>query len=91
VTTNHDHANETARSQELAGASHRAEAAARHADEHAHVARSVDCKCQVRAGAPCGPSGDHLARYLRAHQSCAPTNPARSPKTRWHKSSPGSM
>jgi hypothetical protein len=36
------------------------DAAARRADEHAQAARSVDCECQARAGAPCGPAGDHL-------------------------------
>jgi hypothetical protein len=40
----------------------------RRADEYVGAARLVDCECQARAGAPCGPSGDHLARYLRAEQ-----------------------
>jgi hypothetical protein len=39
----------------------------------ARAARSVDCECQAGAGAPCGPTGDHLARYLRATQSGALT------------------
>jgi hypothetical protein len=73
VTLSHDHANEPATGRQLAGASHRADAAARRADEHAQAARSVDCECQARAGAPCGPAGDHLARYLRAHHSGALT------------------
>jgi hypothetical protein len=50
-----------------------ADAATRRADERAQAARSVDCPCQARPGVPCGPSGDHLARYLRAEQSGAIT------------------
>jgi hypothetical protein len=30
--------------------------------------RSVGCPCTAPAGTPCGLSGDHLARYLRAEQ-----------------------
>ncbi len=50
-----------------------ADVAARRADERAQAARSVDCPCHARPGVPCGPSGDHLARYLRAGQSGAIT------------------
>jgi hypothetical protein len=28
----------------------------------------VQCPCQAERGVPCGPSGDHLARYLRAER-----------------------
>jgi hypothetical protein len=73
VTTSHDPANQPATRHEPADASHRAEAAARRADEHAQAARSVDCECQAPGGAPCGPAGDHLARYVRAHQTGALT------------------
>ena len=73
MTTSHDHTNRPATSPQPAGASHRAEAAARHADEHAQAARTVDCECQAMAGAPCGPAGDHLARYVRAHHAGALT------------------
>jgi hypothetical protein len=73
VTPSHGHANPPAAGHEPAGASLRADAAVRRADEHAQAARSVDCECQARAGAPCGPAGDHLARYLRAHHSGALT------------------
>ena len=45
------------------------DAAARQADGRAQAARSVGCPCRVRPGVPCGPSGDHLARYVRAAQS----------------------
>jgi len=47
----------------------RAAASARRADERAQAARAVDCACDARAGVACGPSGDHLARYLRAEQT----------------------
>jgi hypothetical protein len=67
VTTSHDHPGQPATSHGPTSAGHRAEAAARRADEHAQAARSVDCECQAPSGAPCGPAGDHLARYLRAH------------------------
>jgi hypothetical protein len=73
VTTGHDHTHQPAQGHQPASASHRAGAAARRAAGHARAARSVDCQCQARAGAPCGPSGDHLARYLRATQSGALT------------------
>jgi hypothetical protein len=76
VTTSRDHPNQPAQGQQPASGSHRAETAAHHADERAQAARSVDCECQAQAGAPCGPSGDHLARYLRAHQSGALTRQA---------------
>jgi len=46
---------------------------ARQADELAQAARSVHCPCHARPGVPCGPSGDHLARYLHAAQSGAIT------------------
>jgi hypothetical protein len=59
--------------QQITGAVGRAGGAARRGDEHARAARSVECECQARAGAPCGPSGDHLARYLRAEQAGALT------------------
>jgi hypothetical protein len=39
--------------------------------ERAQAARSVGCPCLVEGGAPCGPAGDHLARYLRAEQQGA--------------------
>ena len=32
------------------------------------LARSVECPCQARPSQPCGPSGDHLARYVHAYQ-----------------------
>jgi hypothetical protein len=51
----------------------REDAAARRADERAQAARSVDCPCQAGPGVPCGPSGDHLARYLCAEQRGAIT------------------
>jgi len=41
--------------------------------ERAHVARSVECPCRAERGVPCGPTGDHLARYLRAEQRGAIT------------------
>jgi hypothetical protein len=41
--------------------------------ERAQAARSVECPCQAGRGDPCGPSGDHLARYLRAEQRGAIT------------------
>ena len=40
----------------------------RRADERAQAARSIQCPCQAERGVPCGPSGDHLARYLAAGQ-----------------------
>ena len=43
------------------------------AGQRAQAARSVDCPCHARPGVPCGPSGDHLARYLCAEQSGAIT------------------
>lgn len=43
--------------------------AARHRDELTQAARSTSCPCRASPGVPCGPSGDHLARYLRAAQS----------------------
>jgi hypothetical protein len=67
-----DHANQPPTGQQITGTG-RAQAAARRADQHTLAARSVDCECQARAGTPCGPSGDHLARYLRATQSGALT------------------
>jgi Zincin-like metallopeptidase len=48
-----------------------ADAETRRADERAQAARSVGCPCQAGPGAPCSPSGDHLARYLRAELSGA--------------------
>ena len=45
----------------------------RRADERAQAARSVQCPCRAWPGVPCGPSGDHLARYLRAEQDDAIT------------------
>jgi plasmid maintenance system antidote protein VapI len=36
--------------------------------ERAQAARSIECPCRAGRGVPCGPSGDHLARYLRAEQ-----------------------
>ena len=38
----------------------------RRADERGQAVRSVQCPCHAESGVPCGPSGDHLARYLRA-------------------------
>jgi hypothetical protein len=76
VTIHHDHTNQPAQDQQPAIASHRAEAAARRAAEHAQAAQSVDCECQARAGTLCGPSGDHLARYLHAYQFGALTREA---------------
>jgi hypothetical protein len=73
VTTSHDRPDQPATSHGPTGAGHRAEAAARRADEHAQAARSVGCECQAPAGAPCGPAGDHLARYVRAHHAGALT------------------
>jgi hypothetical protein len=68
-----DHGNEPPTGQQITG---RAGTVAHRADEHAQAARSVDCECQARAGTPCGPSGDHLARYLRATRSGALTRDA---------------
>jgi hypothetical protein len=68
-----DHANQPSTGQQLTGAAGRAEAAARRADQYALAARSVDCECQAGAGTSCGPSGDHLGRYLRATRSGALT------------------
>jgi hypothetical protein len=73
VTTSHNRPDQPATSHEPTDVSHHADAAARRADEHAQAARSVDCECQAPAGAPCGPAGDHLARYLRAHHAGALT------------------
>ena len=64
-----DYAKEPSTGPETTGADRRADAAAR----SAQAARSVDCECQAQAGTPCEPAGDHLARYLRAHQSGALT------------------
>lgn len=50
------------------GGPRQADAETRRADERAQAARSVDCPCQAGPGVPCGPSGDRLARYLRAEQ-----------------------
>jgi hypothetical protein len=47
---------------------HRMRAAELRAVERAQAARSVECPCQAGRGVPCGPAGDHLARYLRAEQ-----------------------
>jgi hypothetical protein len=66
VTTSHDHPDQPAISHGPTDVGYRA-------DEHAQAARSVDCECQARAGAPCGPAGDHLARYVRAHHAGALT------------------
>ena len=71
-----DHGNGPSTGQQITGIAGRAEAVGRRADEHALAARSVDCECQAQAGVPCGPSGDHLARYLRATQSGALTKDA---------------
>ena len=74
VQTIPDHATGPPTGQHLtSGGEPSAEAAARRAGEHAQAVRSVDCECQARAGTPCGPAGDHLARYLRATQSGALT------------------
>ena len=32
------------------------------------TARSAECPCGAVPAVPCGPAGDHLARYLRAEQ-----------------------
>jgi hypothetical protein len=53
------------------GDARQADAETRRADERAQAARSVGCPCQAGPGVPCSPSGDHLARYLRAEQSGA--------------------
>jgi hypothetical protein len=55
------------------GAERRMRAEERRADERAQAARSVECPCHAGRGYPCGPSGDHLARYLRAEQRGAIT------------------
>jgi hypothetical protein len=39
--------------------------------EPAGAVRSVECACTALPGVPCGPSGDDLARYLRAEQRFA--------------------
>jgi plasmid maintenance system antidote protein VapI len=44
--------------------------------ERAQAARSVGCLCHAEGGVPCGPTGDHLARYLRAEQQGAITREA---------------
>jgi hypothetical protein len=46
------------------------------AAERAQAARSVECSCRAERGVPCGPAGDHLARYLRAEQHGAITREA---------------
>jgi hypothetical protein len=48
---------------------HGGAATARSAWERVSAARSAECPCRTRAGAPCRPDGDHLARYLRAWQA----------------------
>jgi hypothetical protein len=48
---------------------HNGATAARSVWERLSAARSAECPCQAQAGAPCTPSGDHLARYLRAWQA----------------------
>jgi hypothetical protein len=48
---------------------HDGAATARGVWERVSAARSADCPCQAPAGIACGPSGDHLARYLRAWQA----------------------
>jgi predicted GIY-YIG superfamily endonuclease len=68
-----DYAQEPSTGPETTSAGGRAADAARRAEEHARAARSVDCECQAQAGTPCEPAGDHLARYLRAHQTGALT------------------
>jgi hypothetical protein len=45
----------------------------RGAVERVRAARSVECLCQAGPGVPCGPAGDHLARYLRAERDGAIT------------------
>ena len=50
-----------------------ADAETQRAGERAQATRSIGCPCQAGPGVPCGPSGDHLARYLRAEQSGAIT------------------
>jgi hypothetical protein len=44
--------------------------------ERARAARSVECPCRAERGVPCGPAGDHLARYHRAEQHGAITREA---------------
>ncbi len=39
--------------------------------ESAEAVRSVGCACTARPDVPSGPSGDHLARYLRTEQRSA--------------------
>ena len=48
-------------------------AAARRAGEHAQAARSASCPYPAGPGVSRGPSGDHLARYLRAGHRTAIT------------------
>jgi hypothetical protein len=44
--------------------------------ERAQAARAAECPCRAEPGVPCGPAGDHLARYLRAEQHGAITREA---------------
>jgi hypothetical protein len=55
------------------GREQQADDAMRSASQRAAAARSVSCPCRAGPGVPCGPSGDHLARYLHAEQSGAIT------------------
>jgi hypothetical protein len=72
-----DYPNQPDRSQEIARtAGHGNHATAAGPKESAWAARSVDCACTAPARTPCSPSGDHLARYLRAEQSGALTRQA---------------
>jgi plasmid maintenance system antidote protein VapI len=58
------------------GGERRMRAEQRRAVARAQAARSVECPCQAERGVPCGPAGDHLARYLRAEQHGAITREA---------------
>jgi hypothetical protein len=62
-----DHPREPARG--LRPGDHDRAASARRTWERVNTARSADCPCHAPAGTPCAPTGDHLARYLRAWQA----------------------
>jgi hypothetical protein len=65
-----EHPREPARVPQVARpGDHGGAATARSAAERASAARSAKCPCQAQAGVSCAPSGDHLARYLRAWQA----------------------
>jgi hypothetical protein len=73
VTAAREHKSGPAGADAILPAAQPVQAANRRADERAQAARSVGCPCRAAPGVPCGPAGDHLARYLRAERSGAIT------------------